>query len=103
MGIVCVICTNVLYGTNYNQWTWVNCARVITKITTNLLYHLENKHAGVASVKALVSNNKNKSLVVSVPETEHSIGSIPNTRVPLYISVTMKKFSDELVKRDMFC
>ena len=102
MGIICVLCDKALDGTNYNQWTWVNCARVITKITTNLLYHLENKHAGVASVKALVSNNKKKGSMASGPTTVQYIGSSPNKCVPSSATFTMKKFSAELVKRDVF-
>ena len=37
LDIICVLCAKVLYGTNYDQWTWMNCARVITKNTTNLI------------------------------------------------------------------
>ena len=78
-------------------------ARVITNNTTNLLCHLENKHYGVASVKALVSNKKNKGSVETVPETVHTIGSSTNTRVTSAINIAMKKLSMELVKRDVFC
>ena len=59
LGIICVLCTKALDGTNYYQWTWVKCENFTTENTTNLPCHLENKHAGVSSVKALVSN-KNK-------------------------------------------
>ena len=103
LGIICVLCAKELDDTNYDQWTWVNCARVVTNNTTNLPFHLENKHAGVASVKALVSNKKKKVLVESELATVHSIGSSPNTRVTSSITVTMKKSSVELVKHDVFC
>ena len=54
-------------------------------------------------MKALVRNKKNKLFVASVPATVHSIGFIPNTYVPSYTSVTMKKESVDLVKRGVFC
>ena len=63
LGIISVLCAKALDGTNYYQWTWVKCARVITNNTTNLLCHLENNNYGAASFKALVSNNNNKYLV----------------------------------------
>ena len=101
LGIMCVLSAKALDYTNYDKWTWVKCARVITKNTTNLLYHLENKHAGISSVKALVSNKKKKRSMESGPATVHSIGSSPNTCVNSSIAVTMK-FSVELVKCDVF-
>ena len=91
MSIICVICAKVLNGTNYDHLAWVKCERVITNNTTNLLFHLENKHAGVASVKALVSNNKKKGSVESGPSTVHSIESSTNTSVTLSIAITIKK------------
>ena len=63
LGIICVLCYKALDSTNYDQWTWLKCARVITKNTTNLLCHLENKDSGVASVNALVGNNNKKGSV----------------------------------------
>ena len=100
--IICVLCVKALDGTNYDQWTWVKCAKVITSNTTNLLCHLENKNAGVSSAKELVINKKKKGSVESGPETVHSIGSSPNTRVTSSITVTMKKSLVELVNRDVF-
>ena len=82
LGIIYVLCAKALDGTNYDQWIWVKCARVITKKTTNLLCHLENNHSGVASFKALVIINNKKESVASGSETVHSIGSSPNTFVP---------------------
>ena len=101
--IIYVLCSKSLYSTNYYHWTWVKCASFITNNNTNLLWHLDNKHSGVASVKTLVSNKKKKSLMESVPATVQSIGSIPNTHVTLSIYATMNKFSVELVKCGMFC
>ena len=102
LGIIYILCDKALDGTNYYQWRWVNCERVITIKTTNLLCHLENKHTGVSVVKALVIKNKNKGLVESGPATVHYIGSSPNTFVDLSIAFTMKKLSVELIKRDVF-
>ena len=61
--IIYVLCYKALDSTNYYQWTWLKCARVITNNTTNLLWHLDNKDSGVASVEAMVSNNNNKGSV----------------------------------------
>ena len=102
LGIMCVLFSKSLYGTNYHQCTWVKCARVITNKNNHLICHLEKKHYGVSSVKALLSNKKKKGMMASVPATVQSIGSSPNTRVPSSISVTMNKYSVELVKRDVF-
>ena len=102
LGIICVLCAKELDDTNYDQWTWVNCARVVTNNTTNLPFHLENKHAGVASVKEMVSNNNKKCSLESGPATIHSIGSSPNTCATFSIFVTMNKLSVELVKYDVF-
>ena len=82
LGIISVLCAKALDGTNYDQWKWVNCARVITNNTTKLLFHLENNHSDVASVKVLVRNNKKKGLVASVLETVQSFGSSTNTCAP---------------------
>ena len=103
LGIICVLCAKVLDGTNYDQCTWVKCGRFITNNTTNLLYHLDIKHSCIFSVKSLVSNNKQKELAEILPSTVNSIVSSPNTRVTSSISVTMDKFSMELVQRDVFC
>ena len=103
LGVICVLCDNALYGTNFDQWTWVKCARVITNNTTNLLFYLVNKHAGVASFKARVRNKKKKGLLESGSAIVHSIGSSPNTCVTSSIPVAMNKFSMELVKCDVFC
>ena len=91
LGIICVLCDKALDGTDYDQGTWVKYARDITNNTTNLLFHLENKHASVASVKALVSNNKKKGSVESGPSTVHSIESSTNTSVTLSIAITINK------------
>ena len=99
MGIICVLYDKALDGKNYYQWTWGKCARVITKNTTNLLCHFENKYAGVASVKELVRNNNKKGSVESGLATVQYIGSSPNTCVPSTITVTMKKSSAELVEQ----
>ena len=101
-GIIFVLCANILDGTNYDQWAWVKCARVITKNTTKLICHLDNIYDGVASVKSLVSNNKKKRLVESGTATVHSIGSSNNTRVTSSITVTMNELSVEFVTRDVF-
>ena len=81
----------------------MKCARVVTNTVTNLLCYLENKHTGVASVKALVSNKNKNVSVASGPETVHSIESISNTYFPLSTTVTMKKSFAVLVKHYVFC
>ena len=78
--IICVPCANALDGTNCDQCTWMMCARFITKNTTNLLFHLENKHSNVAIVKVLVSNNKNKGSVASGQEL-----FTPLVKVPIHL------------------
>ena len=62
---------------------------------------MDNKHAGVAIAKEIVSNKKKKGPVASESATVHSIGSSTNTHVPSYIFHD-KKSSVELVKRDAF-
>ena len=100
--IICVLCAKSLDGTNYYRWTWVKCERVLINNNNNLLFRLDNHHAGVASFKALVINKNKKCSLEIVPETVHSIDSSPNTRVASSITVAMKKSSVELVKRDVF-
>ena len=73
LGIICVIYAKSLNGINYDHWTWMKFVRVITNNNTNLLCHLDNKHVGVASVKALASNKKKEGSVESGPETVHLI------------------------------
>jgi hypothetical protein len=73
LGIICVLCVKALGGTNFEWWTWVKCARVSTNSTTNLLSHLEKKHAKLASVKALVSKKNKKGSVGSGKYTSNRI------------------------------
>ena len=101
--IICFLCAKALDCTNYGQWTWVKCTRVITNNITSLICNLENNHSGVSSVKALVINKKNKWSEASRSATIHSIRSSPSTCVPSSIAFTMNKLSVELVKRDVFC
>ena len=89
--IICVLCAKELDGTNYDQCTWVKCARVITNNNTKLLCHLDNKNAGLASFKSLVIHNDKKGLVARGPATVYSIGSIINTCVTSSIYVIMNK------------
>ena len=91
LGIVCVLYAKALDGTNYDKWTWVKCARVITNNNTKLLCHLDNKNAGLASFKSLVIHNDKKGLVARGPATVYSIGSIINTCVTSSIYVIMNK------------
>ena len=95
LGIIFFLCAKALDGTNYDQRKLMNCARLITKNTTNLICHLENKHSGVASAKELLSKNNKKGLVSIGTATLYYIGPSPNTRVPSSISVTMNKFPVE--------
>jgi hypothetical protein len=99
LGIVGILCVKALERTSYDQWTWVKCVRVSTNNNTNLLSHLEKKHAGVASGNELVSKKNKKGSLGGTPTT---ISSHASTRVPSSIAVTMKNSSLEVVKRDVF-
>jgi hypothetical protein len=101
LGILCVLCFKALDGTNFDQWTWVKCARVSKNNTTNFLRHFEKKHADVAIVKALLIKKK-KGSVGGTPAIVSSRGSTSVTRVTSSIAVTTKKSSMELAKRGVF-
>ena len=103
LGIICVLSAKSLYGPNYDQWTWVKCARFIANNNTNLLFRLDKTNYGEANVMTLVSNNKKKRLIASGPANVHFIGSSTDTPVPLSIDVTMNKYSMKLFKCDVFC
>ena len=74
LGIIFFLCAKALDGTNYYQWTWVKCERVVTNKNTNMIFHLESNHSGLSSFKTPVSNRKKKGSVSSGPSTLHSIG-----------------------------
>ena len=65
LGIICILCDKAFDGTNNDQRKCLKCARFITNNTTNLLYHLDNKHDDVSIFEALLRNKKRKGLVES--------------------------------------